>query len=224
MLGYLVYDNISSQAPEPPQAEVAAKENAAQEERVAKAAAQARAKMQAKLNAELTPTEESDIEAFKVEDEQLIPVGGPAPGKRPGMMPVNRPGAAPVAAQGSMGQVEQRGTTAADHVAMGKAAAARGQWSQAATAYGKALQMDPRNANLRSQRGHALYFSGKKDAAEGELRQAAAAGAVSAYRGLGHIAAEQGDNSGAVAHYQTYLKSGPRDRADIEKRIQKLTN
>ena len=156
-------------------------------------------------------------------DEQLIPVGGPGSGVPPGAAPMGRP-VAPQAPQGSVGQVEQRGTTAADHIAMGKSAASQGRWAQAATAYGKALQMDPGNASLRSKLGHALYYAGHKDAAEGELRQAAAAGDVTAHRGLGHLAAEQGDNSGAVGHYQKYLRSGPRDRADIKKRIQKLTN
>jgi cytochrome c-type biogenesis protein CcmH/NrfG len=107
---------------------------------------------------------------------------------------------------------------------MGKAAAAQGQWHQAAMAYGKALQMDPGNARLRAQRGQALYRAGRKDDAQVELRQAAASGAVSAYKLLGRLAEDQGDTSGAVAHYQAYLRSGPRDRADIEKRIQKLTN
>ena len=62
------------------------------------------------------------------------------------------------------------------------------------------------------------------DKAEGELRQAAGSGSMLAHKVLGHMAAEQGDISGAVDHYQTYLQSGPRDKAAIEKIIKKLTN
>jgi cytochrome c-type biogenesis protein CcmH/NrfG len=107
---------------------------------------------------------------------------------------------------------------------MGKAAAAQGRWSQAAMAYDKALKTDPSNARIRAQRGQALFRSGNADGAEGELRQAAAGGAVMAHKVLGHIAAQRGDASGAVAHYQTYLRTGPRDKAEIKKRIAKLTN
>jgi tetratricopeptide (TPR) repeat protein len=224
-LGYLGFDYIASRPPPPDPGMVAAAEIKAQSAREEKRAASARQKMQAKLNAELSAVQEDEIEAFRVVDEQLIPVGGPPPGAPVRSGSISRLGIQPArVAVGSVGQVDQRETTSADHVAMGKAAAAQGKWSLAAMAYNKALQMDPANANLRAQRGQALYRAGRKDDAEAELRQAAASGAVSAYKLLGRLAEDQGDTAGAVAHYQSYLRSGPRDRAGIEKRIQALTN
>lgn len=222
--GYLAFDYFASQ-PAPADPSLAAEaETLAQSAREEKRAASARQKMQAKLNAELSAVQEDDIEAFNVVDEQLIPVGGPSGGVpvRPGLVRPDTRSAPGKAASGS--RVDQRDTTSSDHAAMGKAAAGQGRWPQAVKAYGKALKMDSGNAKLRAELGMALYRAGRSDEAEGELRQAAAAGAVSAYKSLGRLAEEQGDTSGAVAHYQTYLRSGPRDRAAIEKRIQQLTN
>jgi len=40
-------------------------------------------------------------------------------------------------------------STAADHAAVGKEALAREAWEEAATAYRKALQLDPRNGSYK---------------------------------------------------------------------------
>jgi hypothetical protein len=46
-------------------------------------------------------------------------------------------------------ELEVRLSTAADHAAVGKDALARGAWEEAATAYRKALQLDPKNHSYK---------------------------------------------------------------------------
>ena len=89
VLGYLVFDQVSKQAPPPDPSIAKAEASKAQSEREAKRGEALRQKMQARLSAELKDVKEDDIEAFKVEDEQLIPVG-PGEGLRARVPPARR--------------------------------------------------------------------------------------------------------------------------------------
>jgi predicted Zn finger-like uncharacterized protein len=112
--------------------------------------------------------------------------------------------------------------SAADHEQAGDAEAAAGKWSTAASAYRKAVSLDTKSANLQFKLGNALYRA-KDDSASGALETAARLGRADAYRLLGDIAAEQGDVSGAMSRYQQYLKTKPKDAAEIERRMRELS-
>jgi len=189
-----------------------------------KHAADTRQRMQKKLNAALKDVEVEEMDAFSVEEDQLIAkipdeFRKGAKSKAPFAPPTGR--GLPSTAGGS--DVSQRSMSAADHMSMGDHAKRSGRYDEAATAYKAALAMNPTNAGLRAKLGHALFKSGNMDAAEVELRAALSAGAVAAHKYLGHMAREQGDISGANSHYQSYLRSGPADARAIEIMIQQMT-
>jgi predicted Zn finger-like uncharacterized protein len=197
----------------------------AQEEAIAKRKAEARAEMQAKLNKQLEEVEVEDMEAFTVEEEQLI-VRVPeqfrtgAKGKIPAF-PQGATGAVP-AMPGSRA-VTQRAMSLTDHVSAGDAAARSKQWELASSAYEKALEMQPQNGRIRARYGNALFKRGDMGGAEVELRQALSLGAAVAHKYLGHMAREQGDISGANTHYQAYLGSSPPDARAIKLLIETMT-
>ncbi len=184
-----------------------------------------RKQMQEDLKAELQTVNDNDVEAFRVEEDQLIArvpdhvrPGGDS--KFPTKAKFRQGGGIPDGMDG----VDQRSTSPSDLIALGDSAARGGRWADAASAYRRALEMEPGNASARALHGRALYKQGDVGGAEGELRQAAGAGSPLAHKFLGHIAREQGDDSGAVTHYQTYLRSSPADSASIEALIRSITN
>lgn len=149
----------------------------------------------------------------------LIPVrrdGGPVPD---GARPV-RPKDGGAATSGSA--MKTSAASASDHEQAGDAEASSGNWSGAASAYRKAVALDGKNANLQFKLGQALYRA-KDDNASTPLESAARLGRTDAYRLLGDIAAEQGDIPGAMSRYQQYLKTKPKDAAEIERRMRELS-
>jgi predicted Zn finger-like uncharacterized protein len=179
-----------------------------------------RKRMQADLNAALETVKTDDVGAFRVEEDQLmvrVPAGARGGAGAAGALP-------PGMGSGQPAGVDQRASSANDLVALGNTAARNGRWGDAADAYRRALQMDPSSADTRARHGRALYKQGDVAGAQGELRQAAGAGSSLAHKILGHLAREHGDDSGAIAHYQTYLRSGPSDSASIQALIQQITN
>jgi len=197
----------------------------AQDEAIEKRKAEARAEMQAKLNKQLEEVEVEDMEAFTVEEEQLI-VRVPEEFRTgaKGKMPIRPPGAAGVSPSipGS-GAVTQRAMSLADHVSAGDAAARSKQWDVASSAFEQALAMQPQNGRIRARYGNALFKRGDMNGAEVELRQALTQGAAVAHKYLGHMAREQGDISGANTHYQAYLGSSPPDARAIKLVIETMT-
>ena len=215
-------DEEVSQAPTP--AQLKKVEDEAKAAALEKHAADTRQRMQKELNAALKDVEVEEINAFSVEENQLIAkipdeFRKGAKAKAPFAPPIGR--GLPAASGGS--DVSQRSMSAADHMSMGDQAKRSGRYDEAATAYKAALAMNPTNAGLRAKLGHALFKDGKMDSAEVELRAALSAGAVAAHKYLGHMAREQGDISGANSHYQSYLRSGPADARAIEIMIQQMT-
>jgi hypothetical protein len=72
-----------------------------------------------------------------------------APRPRLELPPRPEPVAAPPPPPPDTKELAVRLSTAADHAAVGKEALARGAWEEAATAYRKALQLDPRNRSYK---------------------------------------------------------------------------
>ena len=186
-------------------------------------AADARSRMQQELSAALKDVKTEEIEAFAVEEEQLIAkvpdefrkgAKAKAPFAPPGASAQGLPGASALG---------QRTMSAADHIGMGDMASRSAKYDEAASSYKSALQLNPANMSVRAKLGHALFKGGNVDAAEVELRAALSGGAVAAHKYLGHMAREQGDISGANSHYQSYLRSGPPDARAIEIMIQQMT-
>jgi len=119
-------------------------------------------------------------------------------------------------------EIQARASTAQDHTAAGDEAAARGDWSTAVIAYGKAVIMDQGNALVRQKLGIAQYRAGDPRSARDTLNQASRQGASGAAKWLGHIARDQGDAPGAIGYYQTYLSSNPSDASEIQQQITQL--
>jgi hypothetical protein len=72
-----------------------------------------------------------------------------APRPRLALPPRPEPVAAPPPPPEGTKELEVRLSTAADHASVGKDALARGAWEEAATAYRKALQLDPKNRSYK---------------------------------------------------------------------------
>jgi hypothetical protein len=72
-----------------------------------------------------------------------------APRPRLALPPRPEPVAAPPPPPADTKELEVRLSTAADHAAVGKEALARSEWEDAAIAYRKALQLDPRNRSYK---------------------------------------------------------------------------
>ena len=186
-----------------------------------KRAEEARARMKENLNKALKDVKVEEIDAFAVEEDQLIAkipeeFQKGAKGMKPPIRPP--PGFDPLPGLEEAGgaDVTQRGMSAADHFEMGQGAVRSKQWSDAVRAFKAAVDLQPSNAGYRAQYGFALLKSGDLGEAEAQLRQASSGGAVSASKYLGHLARDQGDIAGASNHYQDYLRSGPADAKAIE--------
>jgi predicted Zn finger-like uncharacterized protein len=126
--------------------------------------------------------------------------------------------------------LEQNGTMsvggsggASSHAAEGDAAAQSASWSAAAAAYQKAVELEPRNVRYLEKLCEYRYRSGNVSSARSTCSQARQAGSSAASKWLGHISYDQGDMSGAVGHYQSYLSSNPADRNEIQRRIDSIS-
>jgi len=165
-----------------------------------------------------TPTEESpdqDVEeSFAVEDDEpkLIPVrpkdagtGASSPGN-------------PNAATAGVG-----GRGSAEDMADGESAFQRRDYRTAASAFGRAVDRDPRNARYNGRFGAALARAGDADGAMAPLTTAANGGYSPALVYLGDLAQRRGDTAGAVGYYQSYLITDPPDARAIQVKIEQLT-
>ena len=199
----------------------------AQEEAIEKRKAEARAEMQAKLNKQLEEVKVEDMEAFTVDEEEQLIVRVPEEFRKgaKGKAAIRPPGlnGAPSTATPNAPDASTRSMSLNDHVRAGDSAASAKQWSSAASAYQKALAMQPASGQIRARYGNALFKQGDMDGAEVELRQALSQGAAVAHKYLGHMAREQGDISGANSHYQDYLRSNPPDARAIRMVVESMT-
>ena len=176
-----------------------------------------RANLKNRLNENATPVEPVepepgyDRDGFPIEQE-LIPL---IPEEfRDGN------GGAQQEQNGSMSIGGSEGSTS--HAAAGDAAAQSANWGAAAAAYQKAVDVEPRNARYIAKLCEYRYRSGNVSSARSSCSQAKQYGASAASKWLGHISYDQGDMSGAVGHYQSYLSSNPPDRNEIQRRIDSI--
>ena len=220
---YFYIDRSPPPGPTPQQqeAERAKAAKSAQEEALKKRAEEARARMQENLNKALKDVKVEEIDAFAMEEDQLIAkvpeeFRKGAKGIKPPVRPPPGFDRLPALDEAGGADVTQRGMSAADHFEMGRGAVRSKNWSDAVRAFKSAMELEPGNAGYRAQYGFALYKSGDLGEAEVQLRQAKSGGAVAASKYLGHLARDQGDISGASNHYQDYLRSGPADAKAIE--------
>jgi len=220
---YFYIDQAPPPGPTPQQqeAERAKAAQAAQDEELKKRAEDARARMKENLNKALKDVKVEEIDAFAVEEDQLIAkipeeFQKGAKGMKPPIRPPPGFDRLPALDDAGGADVTQRGMSAADHFEMGRGAVRSKNWSDAVKAFKAATEIEPGNAVYRAQYGFALFKSGDLGEAESQLRQAKSGGAVAASKYLGHLARDQGDISGASNHYQDYLRSGPADAKAIE--------
>ncbi len=109
-----------------------------------------------------------------------------------------------------------------DMLAAADDAARRGDWAGAVSGYQQVVQAAPTAGNYHKL-GNAQLKAGQKDDALASLAQAASKGMTSDYKICGDIAKENGDNPGASGYYQKYLKTNPKDKADIEAIVKSLS-
>ena len=113
--------------------------------------------------------------------------------------------------------------SASDHYQMGTVAAASNDWRRAAQSFQKAVELAPSNSSYLERLGEAQYQLGEAEKARSTLNKANNRGSTLSLKYLGHIAYDQGDESGAMTFYRRYLSSNPPDRQDIERRIATLS-
>jgi hypothetical protein len=176
------------------------------------------------IRAQVVEAGEDEV-AFTVEDQGddvLLPV---RPEERSDAVkaPGQALGVAPAPFLGADEVVQRAASTAGDHGEAGLDAERRGDWAGAAMAYGQAAALDPNATHYRLRYGIALYRTGRLDESHVQLSAAARSGSPEAEKWLGHLARDRGDVAGAVGHYNTYLKSSPRDADEIRGQIEALT-
>jgi predicted Zn finger-like uncharacterized protein len=144
--------------------------------------------------------------------------GAPSKGqKRPAAAAPSTNGGA---ASGGTGEVVM---SARDHAVVGDRALGRSDYATAVTAYRQAMSMESNNPVYADKLGVALMRSGDLNGAGNYLNQAATGGHNRAHDHLGDLSAKQGDNAGAISHYQRYLQSGPSDAVIVQQKIDSLS-
>ena len=99
------------------------------------------------------------------------------------------------------------------------------QFKDASDYYGKALQIDPRNVEIRTELASCLYYSGDIEGALGQLHQALQTDPKDSNSlfNLGMIEwREKKDAAGAIAAWNQLLKSNPSLAAEKKTQVQKL--
>ena len=86
-----------------------------------------------------------------------------------------------------------------------------GQWQKAIAHYSLALEVDPRNTDVRVDRAIAYHATGQNDTAKQELLRVTRENPThkNAWLNLGVVNRELGDRSGALRAWEEYLKLDP---------------
>ena len=86
-----------------------------------------------------------------------------------------------------------------------------GQWDKAIEKYSRALEIDPRNADVRVDRAIAYHATGQNDVAKKELTRVTQElpSHKNAWLNLGVVNRELGDRPGALQAWQKYLELDP---------------
>jgi cytochrome c-type biogenesis protein CcmH/NrfG len=110
-------------------------------------------------------------------------------------------------------------------IQVGKIYSSTHQFKEAASYYGKALQVDPKNVAIRTEMASCLYYNGDVDEAISQLQQSLHYDPKDANSlfNLGMIKWQgKQDRKGALAAWQQLLKSNPQLSAERKAAVQKL--
>ena len=110
-------------------------------------------------------------------------------------------------------------------IQVGKIYSSTHQFKEAASYYGKALQVDPKNVAIRTEMASCLYYNGDVDGAISQLQQALHYDPKDANSlfNLGMIKWQgKQDSKGALAAWQQLLKANPQLSAERKATVQKL--
>jgi cytochrome c-type biogenesis protein CcmH/NrfG len=110
-------------------------------------------------------------------------------------------------------------------IQVGKIYSSTHQFKEAASYYGKALQVDPKNVAIRTEMASCLYYTGDVDEAISQLQQSLHYDPKDANSlfNLGMIKWQgKQDSKGALAAWQQLLKSNPQLSAERKAAVQKL--
>ena len=110
-------------------------------------------------------------------------------------------------------------------IQVGKIYSSTHQFKEAASYYGKALQVDPKNVAIRTEMASCLYYNGDVDEAISQLQQSLHYDPKDANSlfNLGMIKWQgKQDSKGALAAWQQLLKANPQLSAERKATIQKL--
>ncbi len=110
-------------------------------------------------------------------------------------------------------------------IQVGKIEAGTHQFKEAASYYGKALQVDPKNVAIRTEMASCMFYTGDVDGAISQLQVALHYNPKDANSlfNLGMIKWQgKQDSQGALAAWQELLKSNPQLTPDRKATVQKL--
>jgi cytochrome c-type biogenesis protein CcmH/NrfG len=110
-------------------------------------------------------------------------------------------------------------------IQVGKIYSSTHQFKEAASYYGKALQVDPKNVAIRTEMASCLYYNGDVDEAISQLQQSLHYDPKDANSlfNLGMIKWQgKQDSKGALAAWQQLLKANPQLSAERKATVQKL--
>lgn len=109
--------------------------------------------------------------------------------------------------------------TAKDHASEGAASVKKADWSGALSHYQQAVKKSPNNALYNERVGFLLYKKKQYNQAKQYLKKSIQLPnkVTTAYKWLGYIAHEEGDDAGRNQYFNMYLKSGPADSMQIRK-------
>ncbi len=178
-----------------------------------------REKVREELQRELESTEPRD--PIVVDEPKLIPVRPKDLGSQGTSARATTPSS--TAQPSGAGTITTAPASAKDHAQVGDDAWRNGDYKTAAAAYGQAASLEPASALYQGKLGKALYRTGDLGGASAALLRANKGGWAESSKWLGHIARDQGDDPGAIGHYNDYLKTSPSDAAEIQREIDKLT-
>ena len=116
-------------------------------------------------------------------------------------------------------QEQSNQKTAKDYASDGAKAIQKADWNTALSHYLEAVKMSPNNSEYNERVGF-LYFKKKQyNTAKPYLQKSIQLPnpISTAYRSLGYIAHEEGDDAGRNQYFNLYLKTGPADSMQIRK-------
>ena len=116
-------------------------------------------------------------------------------------------------------QAQSNQKTAKDYASDGAKAVQKADWNGALSHYLEAVKMSPNNAEYNERVGFLYYKKKQYNSAKQYLQKSIQLPnpIATAYRSLGYIAHEEGDDAGRNQYFTLYLKTSPADSMQIRK-------